>query len=207
MQSLRTLAVGHLSHRWCANESVRCVGGVEYCVPQNSAKCCALCFSMHSILLFPFFTFWITDTRLAPPDFSQAQNAHATVYLAVVEALCFSATFLQNGSDERQRSGRMKAVGCWFESGWCVGALQDSVAMDAPSRQWSKRRRCDRRRKCGCRTGLRAKLKANPQRTLLPSILLSNICSLENKLDYLKLDFTLKQDVRDCCAIILTETR
>ena len=34
----------------------------------------------------------------------------------------FNATFLPNRSDKRQQSGRIKAVGCWFESGWCVGA-------------------------------------------------------------------------------------
>ena len=36
----------------------------------------------------------------------------------------FNATFLQNGSDKRQQSGRIKAVGCWFESGPCVGAFK-----------------------------------------------------------------------------------
>ena len=52
----------------------------------------------------------------------QAQNAHATVQLAVVFAVCFNATLLPEGSDERQRSGGMKAVGRWFESGRCVWA-------------------------------------------------------------------------------------
>ena len=36
----------------------------------------------------------------------------------------FNATFLPNGSDKRQRSGRIKAVGCWFESGQCVGPFK-----------------------------------------------------------------------------------
>ena len=36
----------------------------------------------------------------------------------------FNATFLLNGSDERQRSGRIKAVGCWFEAGRCEGPLR-----------------------------------------------------------------------------------
>ena len=38
--------------------------------------------------------------------------------------LCFNANFLPNGSDKRQQSGWIKAVGCWFESGWCAGALR-----------------------------------------------------------------------------------
>ena len=36
----------------------------------------------------------------------------------------FNATFLPNGSDKRQQSGRIKAVECWFKSGWCVGAFR-----------------------------------------------------------------------------------
>ncbi len=69
-----------------------------------------------------------------------------------------------------------------------------------------RRRRCDRKWKRGSRGGLTAKLKANPCRTPLPSILLANVRSVENKLDYLKLDLTTKQEMRDCCTIILTET-
>ena len=48
---------------------------------------------------------------------AQAQNVHTTLELAAVEAICFSSTFLTNGSDERQWSGQIKAAGCWFESG------------------------------------------------------------------------------------------
>ena len=36
----------------------------------------------------------------------------------------FNATFLLNGSDERQQSGWINAVGCWFESGQCGGPSQ-----------------------------------------------------------------------------------
>lgn len=65
---------------------------------------------------------------------------------------------------------------------------------------------CDRKRKCGSRGGLTVKLKANPCRTPLPSILLANVRSLKNKVDYLKLDLTTNREMRDCCVIILTET-
>ena len=54
----------------------------------------------------------------------QAQNVHATVELAARRSGAFNATFLPNGSDERQQSGRIKAVGCWlFVWVWavCVG--------------------------------------------------------------------------------------
>ena len=53
----------------------------------------------------------------------QAQNVHATVELAARRSSVFGATFLPNGSDKRQRSGRIKAVGCWLESGRYAGAF------------------------------------------------------------------------------------
>lgn len=96
----------------------------------------------------------------------------------------------------------------------CLGLLckKDPAADDAAGvhissgRSQSRRRRCDRKRKRGSRGGLTAKLKANPCRTPLPSVLLANVRSLENKVDYLKLDLTTNHEVRDCCVIILTET-
>ncbi len=69
-----------------------------------------------------------------------------------------------------------------------------------------RRRRCDRKQKRGCRGGLVAKLKANPFKWPLPSILLANVRSLENKLDYLNLDLSTKPEIRDCCVLIFTET-
>ena len=42
----------------------------------------------------------------------------------------FNATFLPNRSDKRQQSGRIKAVGCWFESGRYVAAFRASGDMD-----------------------------------------------------------------------------
>ena len=69
-----------------------------------------------------------------------------------------------------------------------------------------RRRRCDRRRKRGSRGGLTAKLRANPHRTPLPSILLSNVRSLEKQVDFMKLDLRTNRETKDCCAMILTET-
>ena len=48
---------------------------------------------------------------------------HATVEPAACQSGVFTATFLPNGSDKRQQSGRIKAVGCWFQCGQCVGAF------------------------------------------------------------------------------------
>ena len=55
---------------------------------------------------------------------AQVQNVHASVELAARRSGVFNASFLPNGSDKRQQSGWIKAVGWWFESGWCVGAFR-----------------------------------------------------------------------------------
>ena len=52
---LAVWAIGYSDWR-CASKSAWCVGGAEYC------------FSMHSILSFPVFMFWMPGTRLAPPN-------------------------------------------------------------------------------------------------------------------------------------------
>ena len=85
---------------------------------------------MHSVQSSPVFMFWGTDMRLAPPDVKETYciSRKCRTYMLLwswqcIEAVCSSATFLPNGSDERQQSGRMKAAGCWFESGQCVGPL------------------------------------------------------------------------------------
>uniref|UniRef100_A0A3B1K1K8 Reverse transcriptase domain-containing protein n=1 Tax=Astyanax mexicanus TaxID=7994 RepID=A0A3B1K1K8_ASTMX len=69
-----------------------------------------------------------------------------------------------------------------------------------------RRRRCMRRQKRGARAGVSARAKANSCRTPLPSILLANVRSLENKLDYIRLDIASKREVRDCCAFVFSET-
>ncbi len=86
------------------------------------------------------------------------------------------------------------------------GAFGAADPPNSTSRQRTKQRRCDQRRKRGCRGGLTAKLKANPYKTPLPSIFLSNVRSLKNKTDHLQLELTSKREMRNCCSIILTET-
>ena len=125
MGSLRGLDVGHLSHwilwlvvcklydhsHWrCASESAWRVGGTEHCVG-----------FVFRYTLFHHFLFSCSATHLL--HLAQAQNIHTTVELAARRSGVFNATFLPNGSDKRQQSGRIKAAGCWFQSGRCVGAL------------------------------------------------------------------------------------
>ncbi|XP_049329182.1 uncharacterized protein LOC125790231 [Astyanax mexicanus] len=63
-----------------------------------------------------------------------------------------------------------------------------------------------RRRKRGKRGGLHARLKARASRPPVPSLLLANVRSLENKLDELRARITSQREMRECCALIFTET-
>lgn len=62
------------------------------------------------------------------------------------------------------------------------------------------------RRRRGKRGGLHARLKARATRPPLPSLLLANVCSLENKMDELRTRTTTQREIRECCTLIFTET-
>ncbi len=56
------------------------------------------------------------------------------------------------------------------------------------------------------RAGIRNKLRKRAHSPPLPSILLSNVQSLENKLDEFRARLSFQRDIRDCNIICLTET-
>ena len=68
------------------------------------------------------------------------------------------------------------------------------------------RKRCDRTRKRGKRGGVQARLTASPHKPAVPTIILANVRSLDNKLDYIRLWRAFLRSVRDCCVSIFTET-
>ncbi len=68
----------------------------------------------------------------------------------------------------------------------------------------STRRR--RRRKRGRRAGVLVRLRRRAFRTPLPTILLANVQSLDNKLCELRARISYQRETRDCCVICLTET-
>ncbi|KAK3561861.1 hypothetical protein QTP86_017474, partial [Hemibagrus guttatus] len=72
---------------------------------------------------------------------------------------------------------------------------ESSASPDASGWERSRRKRWKWKR--GKRAGVRARLKTNPSWPALPSILLSNVCSLDNKLDYIRLQQTTWRDYRD----------
>ncbi len=73
-----------------------------------------------------------------------------------------------------------------------------------PQQRRYKRR--ERKQKRGKRGGIRARLAANPHKPAIPTILLANLRSLDNKLDYIRLLRSTQRTVRDCCVFVFTET-
>ncbi len=63
-----------------------------------------------------------------------------------------------------------------------------------------------RRRKRGKRAGVLVRLGLRPLRPPLPTILLANVQSLDNKLCELQARISYQRETRDCCIICLTET-
>ncbi len=65
-----------------------------------------------------------------------------------------------------------------------------------------RRRRKHRGRRAGIRNRLRKRAHSPP----LPSILLANVQSLENKMDDLRARISFQRDIKDCNILCLTET-
>ncbi len=63
-----------------------------------------------------------------------------------------------------------------------------------------------RRKHCGRRAGIRYRLRERAHSPPLPSILLANVQSLENKMDDLRARISFQRDIRDCNILCLTET-
>ncbi|XP_036417071.1 NLR family CARD domain-containing protein 3-like [Colossoma macropomum] len=72
--------------------------------------------------------------------------------------------------------------------------------------EWRRHKRYERKQKRGKRGGIRARLAASPHKPAIPTIVLANVRSLDNKLDYIRLLRTTQKSVRDCCVFVFTET-
>ncbi len=62
-----------------------------------------------------------------------------------------------------------------------------------------------RKKHCGKRAGIRNRLRERARSPPLPSILLANVQSLENKMDDLRARISFQRDIRDCNILCLTE--
>ncbi|XP_030612077.1 uncharacterized protein LOC115799195 [Archocentrus centrarchus] len=87
-----------------------------------------------------------------------------------------------------------------------ANSSQQAVTPRSRSGRQSSRQRAHPRRKRGKRGGLHAKLKARATRPPLPSLLVANVRSLENKMDELRARTIAQREIRECCALIFTET-
>uniref|UniRef100_A0A674ELB5 Transposase Tc1-like domain-containing protein n=1 Tax=Salmo trutta TaxID=8032 RepID=A0A674ELB5_SALTR len=63
-----------------------------------------------------------------------------------------------------------------------------------------------RRRRRGRRSGLLVRLRRRAHRAPLPSILLTNVQSLDNKVDEIRARVAFQRDIRDCNVLCFTET-
>ncbi len=72
--------------------------------------------------------------------------------------------------------------------------------------QRRRHKRCERTQKRGKRGGIQARLAANPHKPAIPTIVLANVRSLDNKLDYIRLLRSTQRTVKDCCVFVFTET-
>ncbi len=84
--------------------------------------------------------------------------------------------------------------------------LETAASPTDATRTRQRRKRCERGRKRGKRGGIRARLRANPTRPALPTLILSNVHSLENKLDLIQLSRSTQHEAKDCCVFVFTET-
>ncbi len=98
----------------------------------------------------------------------------------------------------------------------CTNLLQDTLSTDPAwpveilrntevnkGRLNNPRRRKKHR---GRRAGIRDRLRKRAHSPPLPSILLANVQSLENKMDDLRARISFQRDIRDCNILCLTET-
>ena len=63
-----------------------------------------------------------------------------------------------------------------------------------------------RRRRRGRWSGLLVRLRSRASRAPLPSILLANVQSLDNKVDRIRARVAFQRDIRDCNVLCFTET-
>lgn len=63
-----------------------------------------------------------------------------------------------------------------------------------------------RQRKQGLQPGVLVRLRKHGNQTTLPSILLVNVLSQDNEQDELRCRIAFQQDVKNCNAMIFTET-
>ncbi len=94
----------------------------------------------------------------------------------------------------------------------CTNLIQDTLSTDTAwpletlrNTEVNKGHRNNHRRRKK-HSGIRNRLRERAHSPPLPSILLANVQSLENKMDYLRASISFQRDIRDCNILCLTKT-
>ncbi len=117
----------------------------------------------------------------------------------IAKAFWISAMHTNTNSRRRLLRSYKAFVYCWSRTSRPRPSPTDAT------RSRRRRKRWERGLKRGKRRGIRARLRANPTRPALPTLMLSNVRSLENKLDLIQLSQSTQHEARDC-MFVFTET-
>lgn len=148
------------------------------------------------------FTRWRRTLTASPPGITESECFQCAAYPRHPGSKIYSRETLLN--IRVKHAARIVALGCDLDVLYQHRIL--SVSTLAATRKRRKRKRCERKQRRGKRAGIHARIKANPSRPAAPSLLLSDVRSLDNKLDELCLLRDTHSDWRDCCVLALTET-
>lgn len=92
----------------------------------------------------------------------------------------------------------------FYNPSWPSEILRNAELNNGHLNNHPRRRRIKKHR--GKRAGTRNRLRKRPYSPPLPSILLANVQSLENKMDDLRARISFQRDIRDCNIFCLSET-
>ncbi|KAK3567779.1 hypothetical protein QTP86_026457 [Hemibagrus guttatus] len=108
--------------------------------------------------------------------------------------------------NEREGSGTVRLQGEEVKKVQEFKYLGSTVQSNGECAKEANKGRDPKRQPWGKRAGVRKRQRACAHRTPLPSILLANVQSLENKLDDLRTKVKFKRDIQDCNLLCFTET-
>ena len=111
-------------------------------------------------------------------------------FVVFVSSVCAELHLQSTGSARHLQSKINKVLDTTTETTIKeLGLLRQSVITPDPTAAKAPikrhRKRCARRQKRGKRGGIRARLATSPTRPAIPSIIMANVQSLENKMDHI----------------------
>ncbi len=138
---------------------------------------------------------------------SSAQNCVFMCFFSIFTSLFTRVTSAMIMYDKRtlldigQRYTNLIQNTLYTDPAWPLEILRST---EADKGRLNNTRR--RKKHCGKRAGIRNRLRKRAHSPPLPSILLANVQSLDNKMDDLRARISFQRDIRDCNILCLTET-